>query len=53
MGKNWKARDRKQHKDKTGMRVSGRSLLTIAEIMRKHALDIQRRRDVQRKRSKK
>ena len=37
MGKNWKARDRKQHKKKTGMKISGRSILIIPDILKKKA----------------
>jgi hypothetical protein len=37
MGKNWKNRERKQRKSKTGMKISGRSVLTIQEIQRKRA----------------
>ena len=37
MGKNWKARARKQRKDKTGMKISGRSILIIPEIQKKRA----------------
>lgn len=37
MARNWKARDRKQHRKKTGMRISGRSVLIIPEIHRKRA----------------
>ena len=31
MGKNYKARDRKKRKERTGMQISGRSLLTIID----------------------
>ena len=37
MGKNWKARDKKRIKKKTGMQISGRSILIIPEIYRKRA----------------
>ena len=38
----WKRRERKQHKKKTGMRISGRSILDIVEIQRKRAEKIRR-----------
>ena len=37
MGKNWKARERKEHKKKTGMKISGRSILIIPNILKKRA----------------
>jgi len=37
VGKNWKARDKKRIKKKTGMRISGRSLLTIIDARVKRA----------------
>lgn len=33
----WKRRERKQRKEKTGMKISGRSLLTILDVQRKRA----------------
>ena len=37
VAKNWRARARKQHKKKTGMKISGRSILIIPDIHRKRA----------------
>ena len=46
MTSKWKRRERKQHKKKTGMRISGRSILDIVAIQRKRAKKI---RDAKRK----
>jgi hypothetical protein len=37
MTNKWERRERKQHKKKTGMKISGRSILVIPEIQRKRA----------------
>jgi len=36
----WERRDRKRHKQKNGMKISGRSLLTIIDIQRKRAEEV-------------
>jgi hypothetical protein len=34
----WKRREAKLHKKKTGMRVSGRSIFTLQEVLKKKAV---------------
>jgi hypothetical protein len=36
----WERRDRKRHKQKNGMKISGRSVLTIVDIQRKRAEEV-------------
>jgi phosphotransferase system HPr-like phosphotransfer protein len=36
----WKQRDRKLHKKKEGMRVSGRSIFTLQELQRRKAEEL-------------
>lgn len=40
MSDKWKRRDKKQQKRKNGMRVSGRSLLTVISTVRKKKSEI-------------
>jgi len=42
--RNWEARERKQHKARHGMRVSGRSCLLLAELARRSAPPRRKRR---------
>jgi hypothetical protein len=41
----WKRRDMKLHKKKAGMRVSGRSVFTLQEILRRRAEIARREND--------
>jgi len=45
----WDRRDKKREKKKHGMRISGRSILTLSEIIRERAKKVKHNRE-QRKR---
>ena len=45
VAKNWRARARKHLKKKTGMKISGRSILIIPEIQRKRAEKLKKKND--------
>jgi len=45
----WDRRDKKRDKKKHGMRISGRSILTLSEIIRKKARKVKRDRERRRK----
>ena len=49
MTNKWKRRERKQHKKKTGMRISGRSILDIVDITRKRAEKLKKKKNDHRK----
>ena len=44
MTSGWKSRDRKQRKKKSGMRISGRSVFTLQEEIRKREEKLRERK---------
>lgn len=49
----WNRRDRKRHKKKHGMRISGRSVLTLSEIIKEKARKVKRDRERRKERGNK